>query len=358
MKEMFLTAICWCYLAIAVSSQSGTHSSTVTPTHPKAYRTFSAQPHQHLPQQPEPTPLHAQYKRIIPIPDSTASASTTEASSLDDSFTSIITSSSSTPLPNLTLNSQTFTETVFLFSGSILAESHPLTLQLASKTCTLNPIISITASITWLPELGIIAPGVTHTFSDVRCMVFGSGGRSSTYSAQGTGGWGDVRGRPGLVWTFTDDLIPGGQTTQNPWESGTALWINPIPTTVPRFVVEGNRTLQFGGTVSLGSEVVSVTTDEKGVGWLVAGETSVTVPGWPLITKGPVLGSELDGAYPLEGMAAGGVQLIETGCCSICQNASQAVTTSSKAGGGSLAVEVGRGWYLCLCLWALVMVTL
>lgn len=187
-------------------------------------------------------------------------------------------------------------------------------------------------------------------------MVFGSGGRSSTYSAQGTGGWGDVRGRPGLVWTFTDKLIPGGQTTQNPWESGTALWINPIPTTVPRFVVEGDRTVQYGGTMSLGSEVVSVTTDEKGVGWLVAGETSATVPGWPLITKGPVVGSELGGAYPLDGMAAGGVQLIETGCCSICQNASQAVTISTKAGVGNLAVKMGPARYLCLLLWIAVMV--
>lgn len=189
-------------------------------------------------------------------------------------------------------------------------------------------------------------------------MVFGSGGRSSTYSAQGTGGWGDVRGRPGLAWTFTDKLIPGGQTTQNPWESGTALWINPIPTTLPRFVVASNRTLQLGGTASLGSEVVSVTTDEKGMGWLVAGETSATVPGWPLITKGLVVGSELNGAYPLDGMAAGGAQLIETGCCSICQNASQVVTTSTKAGGGNLGVERGPVRYRCLLLWIAVTVVL
>ncbi|KAH7382056.1 hypothetical protein BKA64DRAFT_647587 [Cadophora sp. MPI-SDFR-AT-0126] len=343
-KTMLLSALLWFYLAELIYSQS-------------------AQPPQHLPQIPEPTPLHAQYKRIIPIPDSTTSSSTTGTSPLDDSLLSATTSSSSAlPNPNLTLNSQTFTsappETVFLFSGTILAESHPITLSLTSKICSFNPIVSITASITWLPELGIISPGVTRTYSDVRCMVFGSGGRSSTYSAQGTGGWGDVRGRPGLVWTFTDDLIPGGQTTQNPWQSGTAMWINPNPTTVPRFVVEGNRTVQFGGTVSLGSDVVSVTTDERGVGWLVAGETSATVPGWPLITKGPVLGSEIDGAYPLDGMAAGGVQLIETGCCSICQNASQAVTTSTKSSGRRLSAEAGRGWYLRFYLWALIIVIL
>ncbi|KAK0111016.1 hypothetical protein ONS95_001396 [Cadophora gregata] len=341
MKEILFLATYWCYFTIIVSSQS-------------------AQPLRYLPQLAEPTPLHAQYKRIIPIPDSTASPGTTETSPSDDFLLSTPASSPSTPLPNLTLNSQIFTaappETVFLFSGTILAESHPITLSLTSKSCTLNPIISITASITHLPELGIISPGVTSTFGTVRCMVFGSGGRSSTYSAQGTGGWGDVRGRPGLVWTFTDALIPGGQTTQNPWESGTALWINPIPTTVPRFVVEGNRTVQFGGTVTLRSEVVSVTTDERGTGWLVAGKASATVPGWPLITKGPVLGSEINGAYPLDGMAAGGAQLIETGCCSICRNASQATTATTKSSGGRLTAEACRSWDLWLSVWALAVV--
>lgn len=137
------------------------------------------------------------------------------------------------------------------------------------------------------------------------------------------------------------------------------MWINPIPTTLPRFEVEGNRTVQFGGSVSLGSEMVSVTTDEKGLGWLAVGETSVTMPSWPMITKGPVMGSDLGGARPRDGMVAGGAALIETNCCSICQNASQAVTiASTKASAGSLGMGGRSRWHLWLSCWLLVFLAL
>ncbi|KAG4433937.1 hypothetical protein IFR05_010582 [Cadophora sp. M221] len=324
----------------------------------------TAQPVQRHPQKPDPTPLHAEYKRTIFIPEIVpSSSSTVETPTFDDPLAYTTTSpSSSLPGPNLTITSQTFTsappETVFLFSGDILAESHPITLRFTSKTCTGNPIVSITASITTLPVSWIDSNGVSSFYQSLRCMVFGSGGRSSTFSAQGTGGWGTVNGRPGLVWTFTDTYTRWGPTTQNPWASGTAMWINPIPTTLPRFEVEGNRTVQFGGSVSLGIEVVSVTTDERGLGWLVVGETSVTMPGWPMITKGPVMGSDLGGAYPRDGLVAGGAAIIETNCCSICQNASQVVTTSTKTSAGSVGMNEGQRWHLWLSCWVLVFLAL
>ncbi|KAH7333085.1 hypothetical protein BKA65DRAFT_507110 [Rhexocercosporidium sp. MPI-PUGE-AT-0058] len=333
---------CWNLIAVMASSQT-------------------ANPLQRLSQQPSPTPLHAEYKRNVFISEAIPSSSSVESPTFEGSlaFTTI---SSSPTLPNLTLASQIFSsapaETVFIFSGDILAESHPITLLLTSKTCTQNPIVSITASITTLPVSWVDHDGVTSSYTDVRCMVFGSGGRSSTYSAEGTGGWGSVRGRPGLVWTFTDSYTRLGPTTQNPWGSGTAMWINPIPTTLPRFVVEGNRTVQFGGSVNFGNEMASVTTDERGGGWLAVGETSATVPGWPMITKGPVVGSDLGGAYPLDGMVAGGAALIETQCCSICQNASQAVTASTKAGTASLGVNGSQRWYLWLSCWAVIFLNL
>ncbi|KAL2065880.1 hypothetical protein VTL71DRAFT_3550 [Oculimacula yallundae] len=238
----------------------------------------------------------------------------------------------------LILASQTFTsappETVFIFSGDVLAESHPVTLSFTSSTCTQNPIVSITASITSLPVLYVDRYGTTSSLSDQRGMVLASGTRSKTYSAEGTGGWGSAIYGSGLVFTFSEDYVRNRPTTESPWASATAMWINPIPTTLPRFVVDGNRTVQFGGTVSFGSEIVSVTTDKHGSGWLVAGQTSRTVPGWPQITKGPVLGSDLGGASP-DDLVPGGAALIEgKHCCYVCQNSSQAVVTSTKTGGG------------------------
>jgi hypothetical protein len=241
---------------------------------------------------------------------------------------------------NLTILNQTFTaiapETVYVFSGSILARSHNLTLVFTSTRCTLNPPVSITLSIATFIATNIDSPGqIVETYPE-RCIVLSSGPHNSTFSAEPTHFYGYGPGR-GLVFTFSDPP----QLTHDVWSSATALWIDPIPTTIPNFVF-GNQTLAFGEPVAFlnsGTEVeVVMTMDANGSGFVVAETSTVALQSWPTITPGPVPGRNIGGALPPYVMPAGGAQLVETNCCTVCQNSTQRTAiaaTKTKTSGAT-----------------------
>ncbi len=95
---------------------------------------------------------------------------------------------------------------------------------------------------------------------------------------------------------------------------------------------------------------VVMTTNAAGGGFVVVGTSSVTLTDWPEITPGPVPGSDISGAYPNNPMPAGGAALIETGYCSICQNAITTATATAKGDAGLVGCGVVRGWQYCVLL--------
>jgi hypothetical protein len=98
----------------------------------------------------------------------------------------------------------------------------------------------------------------------------------------------------------------------------------------PEFIFR-NQTLAFGEPVTfLNSEAevqVVMTMDASGKGFVVAGTRTVAATGWPIITPGPTPGSDIGGGLSGECHAGwGGTQLVETNCCTVCQNATQSTT--------------------------------
>ncbi len=157
-------------------------------------------------------PCRTNYRRDSPtelsLPTSTSNYSTTSPAT-GISFLSFP-STSQTQRSNLTIANQILSaalpQTAFIFSDQILAPSHPITLSFTSKTCTLNPIVSITVVIATMTVFSC-----TSTRYDP-VMMFASGTRTSTFSASLTGLWRVGATDRAFVMTFTDHYIYGDLT--------------------------------------------------------------------------------------------------------------------------------------------------
>jgi hypothetical protein len=126
--------------------------------------------------------------------------------------------------------------------------------------------------------------------------------------------------------------------------------MNLILTTIPNFIF-GNQTLAFGEPVTSlnsGTEVEAVMTmDANGDGFSRGDKHS----GGPMITPGQVPGSDVGGAFPGNVMPAGGALLVETNCCTVCQNA-RSTTIATRTSGATPAQGRAISILILGMLWA------